>query len=74
MRVDEGAEVRGCYHVEAHPLLGAMTALTSFSDERRFFPRRVFEERQDFAAMSAGFFPRRVFEERGLLCEELPFF
>jgi len=39
-------------------LLGAMTALTSCSDERRFFPR------QDFCCEERRFFPRRVFEER----------
>jgi hypothetical protein len=68
-------------------LLGAMTALTSCSDERRFFPRqdfcceerrffprRVFEERQDFCCEERRFFPRRVFEERrDVCCEERRF-
>ena len=36
-------------------LLGAMTALTSCSDERRFFPRRVFEERRDFCCEERRF-------------------
>jgi len=55
-------------------LLGAMTALTSCSDERRFFPRRVFEERQDFCCEERRFFPRRVFEERrDFCCEERRF-
>src|SRR5260370_42667421 len=68
-------------------LLGAMTALTSCSDERRFFPRqdfcceerrffprRGFEERQDFCCEERRFFPRRVFEERqDFCCEERGF-
>jgi hypothetical protein len=49
-------------------LLGAMTALTSCSDERRFFPR------QDFCCEERPFFPRRVFEERqDFCCEERRF-
>ena len=40
-------------------LLGAMTALTSCSDERRFFPRRDFAERRDFCCEESRFFPRR---------------
>src|SRR6267143_6759569 len=69
-------------------LLGAMTALTSCSDEsrffprqdfcceeRRFFPRRVFDERRDFCCGERRFFPRRVFEERrDFCCEESRFF
>jgi hypothetical protein len=54
-------------------LLGAMTALTSCSDERRFFPRRDFAERQDFCCEERPF--RRVFDERqDFCCEERPFF
>ena len=49
-------------------LLGAMTALTSCSDERRFFPS------QDFCCEERRFFPRRVFEERrDFCCEESRF-
>ncbi len=44
-------------------LLGAMTALTSCSDESRFFPR------QDFCCEERRFFPRRVFEEVWLQLE-----
>ena len=33
-------------------------------DDRRFFPRRVFEERrEDFCCEERRFFPRREFEE-----------
>jgi hypothetical protein len=49
-------------------LLGAMTALTSCSDDRRFFAR------QDFCCEERRFFPRRVFEERqDFCCEERRF-
>jgi hypothetical protein len=69
-------------------LLGAMAALTSCSDERRFFPRQDFccerrffprqvsccEERRDFCCEERRFFPRRVFEERqDFCCEERRF-
>jgi len=44
-------------------------------EERRFFPRRVFEERRDFCCEENRFFPRRVFEERrDFCCEESRFF
>jgi hypothetical protein len=44
-------------------------------EERRFFPRRVFEERRDFCCEENRFFPRRVFEERrDFCCEENRFF
>jgi hypothetical protein len=56
-------------------LLGAMAALTSCSDERRFFPRRDFAERRDFCCEESRFFPRREFEEsRDFCCEERRFF
>ena len=44
-------------------LLGAVAALTSCSDERRFFPGREFEESRDFCCDERRFFPRRDFEE-----------
>ena len=54
-------------------LLGAMTALTSCSDERRFFAR------QDFCCEERRFFPRpifcceRPFIPRPIFCCERPF-
>ncbi len=44
-------------------------------EERRFFPRRVFEERRDFCCEER--FPRRVFfdeERRDFCCEDRRFF
>jgi hypothetical protein len=70
-----GAEVEEATMLKLIALLGAMAALTSCSDERRFFPRQVFEERRDFCCEDRGFFPRREFEERrDFCCEERRFF
>jgi hypothetical protein len=52
-----GAEVEEATMLKLIALLGAMAALTSCSDERRFFPR------QDFCCEERRFFPRREFEE-----------